>query len=223
VRNGSPDPSDYYRRPVPERRREERAAPPAAPGPALRGRTGRHPVVPPVPDAPVRTPPETPRRRRRRAGGRGLLASAGRQWASLGSRLRPRLSWPFPSLGAGHRLRGARPSGARRGQLWTDRWAILLALLGVVLNATLAVTLWRHFETLPELIAVHFNAYGEVDLIGGKSDIFKLPMFGAAIWVANTALAVVAGPHDRVLARLVLGIGVFVQVIFGVAAWRILS
>ena len=40
---------------------------------------------------------------------------------------------------------------------------------------------------------MHFNAYGEVDLIGGKNEIFKLPIIGAVIWTANMVLALAAG------------------------------
>ena len=110
-----------------------------------------------------------------------------------------------------------------RRPFWTDRWALGLALLAAVLDAGLALVLWRRFDTLPELVAVHFNAFGEVDLIGGKSEIFKLPLIGAVVWAANAAIAIVAGPYDRVLARLILGVAVLVQALFCAAAWRILT
>jgi len=96
-------------------------------------------------------------------------------------------------------------------------------VLAVALAVTLAVALWRQFDTFPDLIGLHFNAYGEVDLIGGKNEIFKLPVIGAGIWAANLALAFVVWPYDRVLSRLLLAVSVLVQVIFAVAAWRILS
>jgi hypothetical protein len=116
----------------------------------------------------------------------------------------------------------------RRGQptrqpVWTDRWAVGLATLAVALNGGLALALWRRFDALPDLVALHYNAFGEVDLIGGKSDIFKLPLIGTIVWATNAALAVVASPLDRVLARVALGVGVLVQVLFAGAVWRILS
>ena len=110
-----------------------------------------------------------------------------------------------------------------RQPVWTDRWAVGLAALAVALNAGLALVLWRRFDTLPELVALHYNAFGEVDLIGGKNEIFKLPLIGTIVWAANAALAVVASPVDRVLARVALGVGVLVQVLFAGAVWRILS
>ena len=113
-------------------------------------------------------------------------------------------------------------SGAAR-HLWLDPLAVTLALLALAIDGALAFVLWRQFELYPELIALHFNAYGEVDLIGGKNEIFKLPIIGAVVWVANVVLALAAWRFDPVLARLLLGVTVLVQVIFAVAAWRILS
>lgn len=113
--------------------------------------------------------------------------------------------------------------GRARRPLWTDRVALALCLLAIALNGGLALLLWRRFDLLPELIAVHFNAFGEVDLIGSKNEIFKLPLIGAIIWASNAAMAVVAAPYDRVLARAVLGVAVLVQVLFCVAVWRIVS
>ena len=110
-----------------------------------------------------------------------------------------------------------------RRPFWTDRWAVALLVLAAALDAGLALVLWRRFDVLPELIAIHFNAFGEVDLIGGKNEIFKLPLIGAVVWAANVAIAVAAGPYDRVLARIMLGVAVLVQALFCVAAWRIVT
>jgi hypothetical protein len=111
----------------------------------------------------------------------------------------------------------------RRRPVWTDRWAVGLGLLDIALDGALAIVLWYRFDALPELIGLHFNAYGEVDLIASKSEIFRLPLIGMLVWAANAALAVVAGPHDRVLARVALGTAAVVQALLCVAAWRILS
>jgi hypothetical protein len=97
-----------------------------------------------------------------------------------------------------------------------------LAILAIALDAALAFTLWRLFDSLPELIAIHYNAYGEVDLIAGKSEIYKLPLIGLIILASNAAMATVASPHDRVLGRIALGTAALVQLLFCIAAWRIL-
>ena len=125
---------------------------------------------------------------------------------------------PLFRFGAG---RTAAPGAA--GPLWRDPLAVSLIGAALLLDAALALLLWRQFESFPELIALHFNAYGEVDLIGGKNEIFKLPLIGAVVWATNLVLALAAWQYDRVLARLLLGVSILVQVIFAVAAWRILS
>ena len=107
--------------------------------------------------------------------------------------------------------------------IWTDRWALALLFGGVLLIGLLAFALWRRFDALPELIAIHFNAYGEVDLIGSKAEIFKLPLIGVLVWAANGAIATVASPYDRVLARVALGAAVLVEVLFCIAVWRIVT
>lgn len=94
-------------------------------------------------------------------------------------------------------------------------------MLAVGLDAALAFALWRRYEQLPALIAIHFNAYGEVDLIADKREVYKLPGIGGVILLANAVLAAAAGPQDRVLARLALGVAVLVEALFCVAALRI--
>jgi hypothetical protein len=93
----------------------------------------------------------------------------------------------------------------------------------LLLNGAFALVLRQRFETFPELIALHFNPFGEVDLIGSRSDIFKLPLIGGLVWAANALLAVVASPLDRVLARAALGTSVFVAGLLCLGAWRILT
>jgi len=101
--------------------------------------------------------------------------------------------------------------------------AVALALVGLAAVGAFALVLRQRFDTFPELIALHYNSFGEADLIGGRADIFKLPLIGAIIWGVNTLLAVVASPLDRVLARAALGTSVFVIALICVGAWRILT
>ncbi len=112
--------------------------------------------------------------------------------------------------------------GARR-PIWTDRWAVALALLALALDGGLGIALWRRYELLPELVAIHFNAFGEVDLIGGKQDIFKLPLIGALVWAANGLVATVSSPYDRVIARIAVGTAALVELLICLAVWRILT
>jgi len=113
-------------------------------------------------------------------------------------------------------------AGARR-PIWTDRWAVGLALVALALDGGLGFVLWRRYDLLPELVAIHFNAFGEVDLIGGKQDIFKLPLIGALVWAANGLMATVTSPYDRVLARIAVGTAALVELLICLAVWRILT
>ena len=111
----------------------------------------------------------------------------------------------------------------RERPVWTDRLEVALFLLAVALDGALATYLRLHYADLPDLIAIHFNAYGEADLIGGRGEIYKLPLIGAVVWGTNATLATLTSPHDRVLGRVLLGTAVAVQVLLAVATWRIVS
>src|SRR5437660_981109 len=130
------------------------------------------------------------------------------------------MSIPGARLWRWRAVRGGAAAG--RQPIWTDRWAAGLMLLALFVDGALGLVLWRRFDTLPELVAIHFNAFGEVDLIGGKQDIFKLPLIGAVIWASNGLVATVASPHDRVLARVALGAALVVELLIALAVWRIL-
>ncbi|MAG37074.1 MAG: hypothetical protein CL878_12630 [Dehalococcoidia bacterium] len=107
--------------------------------------------------------------------------------------------------------------------LWKDPWARWLALLGLTINVALALGLLARLPQLPDLLPVHFNAFGEVDLIGAKRDILRLPVIGALVWAANVALAVQVARLDRLLARLLIGAAVLVPVLFALAAFRLIA
>lgn len=107
--------------------------------------------------------------------------------------------------------------------IWTDPWAVVLFLLAILINGGLTVLLWRYFDTFPELIALHFSVYGDVDIIGSKADIYRLPLIGLAIWGVNGIIATVVSPRDRILARTVLAMTVVTTVLFCLGAWRIVA
>ena len=52
--------------------------------------------------------------------------------------------------------------------LWRDPWALWLALLGLTINLVLVLGLFARLPQLPDLLPVHFNAFGEPDLIEAK-------------------------------------------------------
>ena len=53
-----------------------------------------------------------------------------------------------------------------------------LFLLAAAIDGGLGLALWRYMDTFPELVALHFSVYGDVDIIGPKADIYRLPLIG---------------------------------------------
>jgi hypothetical protein len=100
---------------------------------------------------------------------------------------------------------------------------VSLFLLAAVIDGGLGLALWRYMDTFPELVALHFSVYGDVDIIGPKADIYRLPLIGVVVWGANGAIAVMLPARDRILARTVLAFAVGVLMLFCLAAWRIVS
>lgn len=170
--------------------------------PAPSGKTGAYRTSPPAPPGSPGTAGDT--------GSSGAYRTLPRDTAAL----RP------VGLAFGQPLRA---TARRRGPIWTDRWAVLLAVLGLAANIAFAVVLWRQFENFPSLIALHYNSFGEADLITTRNEIYKLPLIGAIIWGSNAALAVGASPYDRVLARVVLAVAFLVELLLAAGAWRILT
>ena len=98
-----------------------------------------------------------------------------------------------------------------------------LALFGLTINLALVLALLTRLPQLPDLLPVHFNAFGEPDLIEAKRAILRLPIVGTLVWAGNLALAIPAARLDRILARLLVGAGVLVAVLFVLTAFRLIA
>lgn len=119
----------------------------------------------------------------------------------------------------------ARPGRRRpvRRPVWTDGWCVALFLGAIALDGGLALALWRGFDSFPELVPMHFSVYGDVDIIGPKSDLYRLPLIGVVVWAVNGILALSLPERDRPLARTALGFSLGVVTLFCLAAWRIVT
>ena len=107
--------------------------------------------------------------------------------------------------------------------LLRDPWALWPALLGLAINLTLLLVLLARLPELPDLIPVHFNVFGEPDLIDDKRSILRLPVVSTLVWAGNLAVAFLADRLDRILARLLLAAGVVVAVLFVLTAFRLIA
>ncbi len=68
---------------------------------------------------------------------------------------------------------------------------------------------------------MHFTVLGEVDIIGFRAEVLKLPAMAFVVFASNLAFAVVLHAKERVAAYLCLVAAFFVQVVFWVATTRI--
>ena len=120
---------------------------------------------------------------------------------------------------------GSRPaalwSWLRGWSLWSDRPGWGLAVSALLVNLGLFAYVYLSYGSLPPLLPLHYNAAGEVDLIGGPVELFKLPAIGGVVFLADLLLA--AGLHrsERFAALLLLGGCVFVEVLLFAATFNV--
>jgi uncharacterized membrane protein len=103
---------------------------------------------------------------------------------------------------------------ARLGRDHTAQVFFGLAALG---NVALFVYLWLRFDTLPDLIPLHFDASGLADRIEAKSAIWGIPIIGAIVLVANTIVGVAVHSRERAATLLLLTGALLVQILLWLA------
>lgn len=103
--------------------------------------------------------------------------------------------------------------------LWSDRVAQGLALAGILLNAGLFAFLFVVYPDLSNRIPLEFPPISPITNLEPKREILKIPAVALAVLGANL-LAAVIGLHwrERAVAYLLLSGGVFLQLLFWLAA-----
>lgn len=144
---------------------------------------------------------------------------------ALISRLQPRAqgenSGPLTIRSLTLQLQTIQYVGPLRLGILHDAIAVGITALALVVNAALFGYVLYYFPTLPDLLPLHFNLLGEVDFIGPRSDVFRLPAIALGLFVLNFAAATVLYARERVAAYVVLATGLLVQAMFWVATTRI--
>jgi hypothetical protein len=107
--------------------------------------------------------------------------------------------------------------------VWRDPWVWLLIGCGLTANILLLAYVCYFYPSLPELIRLHFTPLGEVDRVGVKDELLKLPGFAAGVWALNTAFGVWLHPRERAATYILLGGAVFVQAVLWVATLSIVG
>jgi hypothetical protein len=97
----------------------------------------------------------------------------------------------------------------------------LLATLVAILASYAYV--WSALATLPELMPLHYNGAGVVDLIGRPAELLRLPAIGTLLLVANAAIALTLHRAERPAAHILIWTALAAQLIIGSGAWILVT
>jgi hypothetical protein len=115
---------------------------------------------------------------------------------------------------------GAALSGVALGSTAIgDPWLLGAALAGLIANLALYGYVWLSLRGLPELMPLHYNGVGVVDLIGRPIELFKLPAICSAILLVNGVIAWFVHRSERPAAHLLVWTALVVQIVFASGAW----
>lgn len=104
-------------------------------------------------------------------------------------------------------------------ELWSDRPLVAAALAAFAANLAIYAYVWSVQPSLPELMPLHYNGAGVVDMIGRPLELFKLPIFASVILVLNVVFGVLLHRRERPGAHLLVWTALAVQLVFGSGAW----
>jgi hypothetical protein len=120
-----------------------------------------------------------------------------------------------------HRFRELLRSDILLSPIRHDRIARILAgaSLAGILGLIAYVAIW--LPTLPPFLPLHYNGVGSVDLLGPRTDLFKMPGIGVATFIADLVVATAIYRRERWAALTLVGASVLVQIILIVATINI--
>lgn len=127
---------------------------------------------------------------------------------------------PYPETPVHARLASFNAWGAR---LWSDRVARALLLLALVLNGLLFLYISSVYVNLPSQLPLHWNAQGEIDIIGDPIELLRLPVFALLVWLVNTLAGWWALPRERAATLFLLAGAVATQIVFAAGALSIVG
>ncbi|MHB1318801.1 MAG: PH domain-containing protein, partial [Anaerolineae bacterium] len=115
------------------------------------------------------------------------------------------------------------PVGIASWTVWRDRVFWLAMALGLALSAGLAALTAASYSSLPAIVPLHWGATGQPDRLAPRLDVFAIPAIGAAVLLANLALAVGVHHRERLGARLLAWGTIAAQLALWAAAWQVLG
>jgi hypothetical protein len=105
----------------------------------------------------------------------------------------------------------------------SDRAFLWGAVAAVLANAGLYLYVWWIIPGLPEMLPLHYDATGTVDLIGRPSELFRLPSIGSLILAANLAIAGLAHAFERPAGHVLLWTALGVQLVLASGVWLLIA
>jgi hypothetical protein len=88
-----------------------------------------------------------------------------------------------------------------RERLMADHIASGLIAVGVMVPLLMVAFLYSQYEGIGAVVPLHWDAHGDVDSVGSRRDLWRLPLIATLILMLNTTLATVAVALDRFMAR----------------------
>lgn len=95
--------------------------------------------------------------------------------------------------------------------------------LALLANGALWAYLWLRFDTLPDLLPLHFDSTGLADRIEAKSNIWGIPIIGAIVLVVNAVMGIALHQRERAATLLLLTGALLVQILLWLAVNGILG
>ena len=112
--------------------------------------------------------------------------------------------------------------------LWASLREDKLGLFFLIGTLALLVALWLlvrfSFDTLPDVLPLHFDVQGQPDRIGERQELYTIPTIAMLIAVFNIGLGLLLRVRfqQRFSAYLLWAGAMLAQVLFWIATWNII-
>ena len=99
-----------------------------------------------------------------------------------------------------------------------DKFIRTNLFFSLLLNIGLWSGLGWQARNFAELIALHYNIYFGIDLLGSRYQIFLLPILGLIFLIINFLLGLAIYRQEKILSYFLVGASSFAQIILSLAA-----
>ena len=96
-------------------------------------------------------------------------------------------------------------------------------LLTLLANLATYLYVWGALASLPELMPLHYNGAGVVDLIGHPAELLRLPAIGTLLLAGNAAIGTAIHRLERPAAHILLWTALAAQLVIGSGTWVLVT